>query len=131
MDERTPGSRPTVPPVALVGAGPGNPGLLTLRAVECLAAADLVVYDRLVPARFPGRLVFFGGIAGLAAIAEAPRAGGQDGATPAAAVRWGSTSEQRTVEAPLRELPAAVATAGLTSPTLVVVGEVVRLRREL
>jgi uroporphyrinogen III methyltransferase / synthase len=52
--------------VYLVGAGPGDPGLLTARALELIAAADVVLHDRLIPpaaldgARADAELLFVG-----------------------------------------------------------------------
>jgi uroporphyrinogen III methyltransferase/synthase len=52
--------------VHLVGAGPGDPGLLTVRAVELISTADVVLYDRLIPqgalsgARADAELVYVG-----------------------------------------------------------------------
>jgi uroporphyrinogen III methyltransferase/synthase len=238
------------PRVHLVGAGPGNPGLLTLRAVECLTEADFVLYDRLVPARlldqapataerisvenlpgrhaekgpviirtlleaarqgkrvvrlkggdpflfgrgaeeaealrqagipfevvpgvtsglaaaafagiplthrlhssavafvtghecpgkpgstldwpalarFPGTLVIYMGMTRLAQITQTLMEHGKSADTPSAVIRWGTTGEQRTVEAPLCDLAAAVAKAKLAPPALIVIGPVVALR---
>jgi uroporphyrinogen III methyltransferase/synthase len=40
--------------VYLVGAGPGDPGLITVKGLDCLRRADVVIYDRLVDERILG-----------------------------------------------------------------------------
>jgi uroporphyrin-III C-methyltransferase/precorrin-2 dehydrogenase/sirohydrochlorin ferrochelatase len=62
--------------VALVGAGPGDPDLLTRRAVDRLASADLVVFDALVDPRAldlapSARRLFVGKRAGRPSVTQA------------------------------------------------------------
>ncbi len=37
--------------VYLVGAGPGDPNLITVKGMECLKQADVIIYDRLIDDR--------------------------------------------------------------------------------
>lgn len=52
--------------VYIIGAGPGDPGLITLRGAECIAEAEVIVYDYLVApeilshARRDARLIYAG-----------------------------------------------------------------------
>jgi uroporphyrinogen III methyltransferase/synthase len=62
--------------VYLVGAGPGDPGLLTARALELIATADTILYDRLIPsaalegARAAAELLYVGKEGGGASVPQ-------------------------------------------------------------
>ncbi len=60
-------ARPGV--VYLVGAGPGDPGLMTARSLELIASADAIFHDRLIP---PGALAAARADADLVYVGKAP-----------------------------------------------------------
>ena len=82
-------------------------------------------------AAWPGTLVFYMGVENLGFICRKLIEHGQAADTPAAAVRWGTTPQQQTVEATLATLAGAVARANLRPPAVIVVGPVVALRGQL
>ncbi len=59
--------------VYLVGAGPGDPGLMTARSLELIATADAIFYDRLIP---PGALDGARNDADLVYVGKTPAADG-------------------------------------------------------
>ena len=76
-------------------------------------------------------VVIYMGLSGLAIICAQLQAHGLPAEWPAAVVAQGTLATQQAVCATLATLPEAVARAGLQSPCLTIVGEVVRLREEL
>jgi uroporphyrin-III C-methyltransferase len=76
-------------------------------------------------------VVIYMGLSGLASICAQLVAHGLPPTWPAAVVAQGTLASQRVVCATLATLADAVARAGLRSPCLTIVGEVVRLRDEL
>jgi uroporphyrin-III C-methyltransferase len=76
-------------------------------------------------------LVIYMGMSDLDYICEQLMRHGRDPATPAALIHWGTTSRQLTVTGTLRDIAGKAAEHGLTNPTLIVVGEVVKLREKI
>ncbi|HEX6116804.1 MAG TPA: uroporphyrinogen-III C-methyltransferase [Solirubrobacterales bacterium] len=82
-------------------------------------------------ARFPGTLVIYMGVKRLEAIVAELIDAGRDGTEPAAVIERGTSPTQRTVAAPLSELPWSVLETGIGPPAIVVVGPVAARREAI
>lgn len=76
-------------------------------------------------------IVFYMGLSGVKALADGLMAHGMPRETPAALIQQGTTLNQRVVSGPLERLGVLAEASRLRAPTLVIVGEVVRLREQL
>jgi uroporphyrinogen III methyltransferase / synthase len=104
-------------------------GLAT--SVTVVTGHDPGAVDWAALARTPGTLCVLMGAGNLAAIAAALTAGGRDGATPAALVRWGTTARQQVVTGTLATIAREAEAAAMGPPAVLVVGEVAALRERV
>ena len=82
-------------------------------------------------ARGMGTVVFLMGVKNLPHIAHQLIVHGKPPQTPVALVRWGTTSRQVTISGTLETIVEKVKNAGLKAPAIIIVGDVVHLRRTL
>lgn len=78
-----------------------------------------------------GTLVFLMGLKNLPAIVDHLLAEGKPPGTPVALIRWGTRATQRTLVGTLGDIVGKAVQAELEPPTIIIVGEVVRLREQL
>ena len=130
-----------IPGVSSTIAGPAYAGIpLTHRA--CASSVTIITghedADREISAhdwpslaRSASTLVFVMGMKLLPEISARLIAAGLSPDTPAAVIHWATLPEQRSLAARLDDLPDRAKEAGFINPSIVVVGEVVRLRDQL
>ena len=76
-------------------------------------------------------IVFYMGLIGVDILCRELIAHGLPAATPAALIQQGTTPEQRVLAGDLETLPRIVREGGVKAPTLIIIGEVVKLRDRL
>lgn len=82
-------------------------------------------------AQDPGTLIFLMGVGNLPQIVDKLITNGKDSHTPIALIRWGTRPEQQVVTATLETVVEEVKRVSLTSPAIIIVGQVVTLRETL
>jgi uroporphyrinogen III methyltransferase/synthase len=78
-----------------------------------------------------GTLVFLMGVGNLPFIVKNLVDNGRPAETPVALIRWGTRPEQRVLTGTLTDIVEKVKEAGFTSPAIIIVGDVVKLRDTL
>jgi len=78
-----------------------------------------------------GTICVYMGMRRIHEICQAVMDGGRNPNTPAAVVQWGARPEQQTVVSTLCDIADAAQKAGLGSPAIIIIGEVVSLREQL
>jgi uroporphyrinogen III methyltransferase/synthase len=78
-----------------------------------------------------GTLVFFMGVKNLPHITRNLIDHGKPANTPVALIQWGTTSSQKTVTGTLESIVEKARSAGIKAPAIIVVGDVVHLRKKL
>jgi len=76
-------------------------------------------------------IVVYMGLVGIEVLCRELTAHGLPAATPAALIQQGTTPQQRVLTGTLNTLPGIVRQGGVKAPTLIIIGEVVRLRERL
>jgi len=82
-------------------------------------------------AKTPGTKVLLMCVERLSALAQGLMEHGMSSDTPSAMISWGTYGRQRSVTVPLESLAKKAQEAGLSSPSIVVLGEVVQLRDQI
>lgn len=82
-------------------------------------------------AAFQGTIVTFMGMRNLTRICEQLIQGGKPKRTPAAVIEWGTLPKQRTVTGNLSDIASLVKKAKIAAPSLTVIGEVAKMRKDL
>ena len=95
------------------------------------AHKDKNVLDYETLAKEEGTLIFLMGLKNLPNIVRSLTAGGKDPRTPAAVIQEGTTSRQKTAVGTLENIAEIAESAGIRTPAITVVGNVVSLREEI
>ena len=115
--------------VYLVGAGPGDPDLLTFRALHLQDGSVNLNWKALA---HPNQTtVFYMGLHGVGIVAGELIRHGLPQTTPVALIQQGTTQNQRVLICDLRSLEDTVKTEQIKPPTIIIVGEVVKLHETL